>query len=94
MPRKKIPRITDPETWFSWKFPEIADMDWREKDQFMIDELGMSWGQACGTLKKCWKGFYVSRRKGDEDMMNEFMKRIVYLQEAMGIQEADFGILF
>lgn len=91
MARKKE---VDPETWYSWKYPELADMDWRERDQFFLEDLNMTWQQACGSLKKCWKGFYTSRRKGDEDMMNEYARRIVDLQQGMGITEADFGILF
>lgn len=93
MPRKKQ---TDPETWISWKFPEVEEMDWRAKQEFMIPELNMSWGKACGTLRKCWRGFHTSKRKGDEEKMNEYARRIVSIQQAMGIQEADFGfeILF
>lgn len=94
MSHKKKPggKERDPESWLSWKFPQVADMTWQEKNEFMIEDLGMSWGKACGSLKKCWKAYHAANRRGQPDLCNEYAEKILTIQRAMGIQEAEFGI--
>lgn len=77
-------------SWSSWKYPDVEQMDWREQDEFMVPELNMSWGHCRGALRKCWMGWQIAKRKGDQDGMKEFQTKINNIQEGMGIQVTDF----
>jgi hypothetical protein len=83
--------MTNP-NFISKKYPFFHLKHWKEQQEFMIDELGMTYGQFCSALKRCWDGYKIASGSGDIHSMKEYAFRINYLKTGFGLEETDFQI--
>ena len=51
---------------------------------------GYTLAQSWDALRKCWKGFYISKIQDNTAGMSEYASRIMKLQQGMGIQVTKF----
>ena len=51
---------------------------------------GYTLAQSWDALRKCWKGFYISKSKSNSGGMSEYASRIRKLQQEMGIPVTQF----
>jgi hypothetical protein len=52
---------------------------------------GYTLAQSWDALRKCWKGFYISKSKDNSDGMSEYASRIRKLQQEIGIPVTQFN---
>jgi hypothetical protein len=65
----------------------LLDTDDRKNSRL---PCGYTLAQSWDALRKCWKGFYISKSKNNSGGMSEYARRIRKLQEEMGIQVTKF----
>ena len=51
---------------------------------------GYTLAESWNALRKCWKGFYISKSQDKSAGMSEYASRIRKLQQEMGIQVTKF----
>jgi hypothetical protein len=77
------------------RYPELEDiLDWREKQQFFIPELEMTYGEVCSSFKKAWRGYKLARLQGDEENVQFYARIIRKLRTGLGYKKTAFYPLF
>jgi hypothetical protein len=69
--------------------PNERSMDPEDRKNSLLP-CGYTLAQSWDALRKCWKGFYISRSQNNSDGMSEYASRIRKLQLEMGIQVTKF----
>ena len=85
---------TDPygtnESWVSDKY-DIVGLHWTEIQQIYVEDLGMTWGQACSALKKSWNSYKRARSRGEGTYnTRDIALRILRIQHGLGIPQSEF----
>src|SRR5690349_837967 len=83
--RKKADKVKDPLAWVSTRFTNAHTLHWTERAAIYIPEIDMTWGEACGALKKCWTGYRIAVNKGEYENIQTYAGRINNIQKHMGI---------